>query len=196
METHGNVVFGGDGYSAEWHEIAVKERGLKNIPNTADALPEVLAEPVKQLFASTGVLSPIELQSRYDVYAEQYILTIAVEAKLVIDMAKTMIYPAAISYLSKLSMVNSSMSEMGIELDSSTTKKVAAASNAMMAAVAKLSIAIEKHDFASTEAHMQFCANDIRGLMDEVRLHADSLEAEVADELWPLPKYQEMLFIK
>ena len=57
-------------------------------------------------------------------------------------------------------------------------------------------MAIEKHDFASTEEHMQYCANEIRGLMDEVRSHADILEAEVADELWPLPKYSEMLFIK
>ena len=54
----------------------------------------------------------------------------------------------------------------------------------------------ETTPFASTEEHMQFCANDIRGLMDEVRSHADALESEVADELWPLPKYQEMLFIR
>ncbi len=100
------------------------------------------------------------------------------------------------SYLSELAMVNSSMTEMGIELDSSVAKKIAAESNAMMAAVARLSTAIKTHDFASIEEHMQFCANDIRGLMDEVRLHADALEVEVADELWPLPKYQEMLFIK
>jgi len=93
-------------------------------------------------------------------------------------------------------MASSSMTEMGIELDSSTAATVATEANAMMAAVAKLGEAMEKHDFASTEEHMQFCANDIRSLMDEVRLHADALEAEVADELWPLPKYQEMLFIR
>lgn len=196
METYGNVVFGGDGYSSEWHEMAVKERGLKNIPNTADALPELLEEPVKQLFASTGVLTPVELKSRYEVYAEQYLLSIQVEAKLVVDMAKTMIYPAAMSYLSQLAIVNSNMTGMGINLDNSVAEKVAAESNAMMAAVTKLNTAIKKHDFASIEEHMQFCANDIRGLMDEVRVHADTLEVEVADELWPLPKYQEMLFIK
>ena len=68
--------------------------------------------------------------------------------------------------------------------------------NAMMAAVAKLSTALEKEDFASTDEHMQFLANDVRGLMDEVRAHADALEGEVADDMWPLPKYREMLFIK
>jgi glutamine synthetase len=141
-------------------------------------------------------LSAVELESRFEVYAEQYVLSIEVEAKLVVDMAKTLIYPAAIGYLSELSITSSSMAEMGVELDNSIAVKVASESNAMMSAVGKLSGAIEKHDFDSIEEHMQFCANDIRSLMDEVRLHADSLESEVADELWPLPKYQEMLFIK
>ena len=85
---------------------------------------------------------------------------------------------------------------MGIELDSSTATVVADEVNAMMSAVAELSDAMGKHDFTSTEEHMQFCANEIRSLMDEVRSHADVLETEVADELWPLPKYQEMLFIR
>lgn len=196
MEQHGNAIFGGDGYSSEWHEKAVSERGLKNIPTTADALPALQEEYIKTLFESTGVLSPVELASRYEVYAEQYVLSIEVEAKLVVDMGKTLIYPAAMSYLAELSITHSSMTEMGIELDNSVAKKIALESNAMMAAIAKLSIAIEKHDFASTEEHMQYCANDIRNLMNEVRLHADTLETEVADELWPLPKYQEMLFIK
>ena len=56
--------------------------------------------------------------------------------------------------------------------------------------------ALAKEDHASTEAHLQYCANDLRGLMDEVRTHADSLEVQVADDVWPLAKYQEMLFIK
>jgi glutamine synthetase len=196
MTEHGNAVFGGDGYSSEWHEAAVKERGLKNIPTTADALPALREDTVKKLFADTGVLSPVELESRFEVYAEQYVLSIEVEAKLVIDMAKTSIYPAAMSYLSGLAKTGKRMAKLKIDLDNSTAETVAAEVNAMMSAVGKLSEAMEKEDFASTEEHMQFCANDIRGLMDEVRAHADALEAEVSDELWPLPKYQEMLFIK
>jgi len=196
MEEHGSVVFGGDGYSSEWHKMAVEERGLQNIPTTADALPALREASVKELFESTGVLSPVELESRFEVYAEQYVLSIELEAKLVIDMAKTLIYPAAIGYLSELSITGSSMAEMGVELDNSIAIKVASESNAMMVSVGKLSDAIAKDDFGSIEEHMQFCANDIRSLMDEVRVHADSLESEVADELWPLPKYQEMLFIK
>ena len=196
MDKHGNVVFGGDGYSSEWHKMAVEERGLQNIPTTADALPALREESVKKLFASTGVLSPVELESRFEVYAEQYIQSIEVEAKLVVDMSKTIIYPAAIAYLSDLAAAGSGLAEMGINLDTSTAKTVADEASAMMAGVAKLSEAMGKHDFSSTEEHMQFCANDIRSLMDKIRSHADALEGEVADELWPLPKYQEMLFIR
>jgi glutamine synthetase len=196
MNAHGNVVFGGDGYSEEWHRMAVEERGLKNIPTTADALPALREASVIEMFKSTGVLSPVELESRFEVYSEQYVLSIEVEAKLVIDMAKTMIYPAAIDYLATLGATAEGMSSMGIELDNSIAKAVADNANAMLASVTKLAEALEMHDFASTEEHMQFCASTIRGLMDEVRAAADALEADVADELWPLPKYQEMLFIK
>jgi glutamine synthetase len=196
MNSHGNVVFGGDGYSAEWHEEAVKVRGLQNIPTTADALPALREESVRHLFESTGVLSPVELESRFEVYAEQYVLSIEVEAKLVIDMAKTSIYPAAISYLEKLSGTGTNLKSMGVDLDDSIARSIAMEANAMMASVVKLSDTMSKHDFGSTEEHMQYCATEIRALMDEVRVHADALEADVADEYWPLPKYQEMLFIK
>lgn len=196
MSLHGKVIFGGDGYSSEWHEMAVKERGLKNLPTTADALPYLQDESIIELFASTGVLTPIELKSRYEIYAEQYILSIEVEAKLVIDIAKTLIYPAAINYLSNLAAACSGMQGMSITLDNTTAKIVTAEANAMMAAVNELSEAMKKETFSSTEEHMQYLAKDIRGFMDKVRIHADTLECEVADNLWPLPKYQEMLFIK
>jgi len=196
MNAHGKAVFGGDGYSSEWHEKAVSEHGLKNIPTTADALPALREESIKQLFKSTGVLSAVELESRYEVYSEQYILSLEVEAKLVIDMAKTSIYPAAMNYLSDLAASSAGMGELGVVLDNSIAKAVATQVNAMMAAVAKLETASSKHDFSSTEEHMKYLAKDIRSLMDEVRTHADALEMEVSDELWPLPKYSEMLFIK
>jgi len=196
MSLHGSAVFGGDGYSAEWHEMAVKERGLKNLPTTADALPYLQDESIVTLFDSSGVLTPVELDSRYEIYAEQYLLSIEVEAKLVVNMAKTLIYPAAISYLGQLAEAGSGMEKLGISLDNATAKIVATEANAMMVAVAELSEAMENESFSSINEHMQYAAGTIRGLMDEVRIHADILETEVADCLWPLPKYQEMLFIK
>jgi len=196
MNEHGKAVFGGDGYSSEWHEKAVSEHGLKNIPTTADALPALREAYVKELFERMGVLSAVELESRYEVYSEQYILSLEVEAKLVVNMAKTSIYPAAMNYLSDLAASSAGMVELGVKLDNLVAKAVATQVNAMMAAVAKLEAAGSKHDFASTEEHMKYLAKDVRGLMDEVRSHADALEMEVSDELWPLPKYSEMLFIK
>lgn len=196
MEKHGNVVFGGNGYSSEWHEMAVTERGLANLPTTADALPVLKEKYIEELFEKTGVLSPVELESRYEVYAEQYLLSIEVEAKLVISMAKTTIYPAAMKYLSNLTSTMASLKNIGIEVDVTPVKKVAELADAMMAEVYKLSHALTKHDFDSTEAHLQYYAQTVRSLMDEVRKYADGLEAEIADELWPLPTYQEMLFIK
>ena len=196
MDEHGNVVFGGNGYAPEWHRMAVEERGLRNIPTTADALPVFKDAEVIKLFEDTGVLTPVELKSRFEVYAEQYVLAISVEAKLVVSMVKTMIYPAATRYLAELAEGAASLSSMGIDVGKETATLIATEVNAMMACVSDLSVALEKHDFASDEEHMTYCATTIRSLMDQARVHADTIEAEVADDLWPLPTYQEMLFIK
>ena len=142
------------------------------------------------------MLTPVELASRFEIYAEQYILAIEVEAKLVVSMAKTAIYPAAMSYLSALSATFTGLKGLGVELDTGSLTKVSGLVDTLMASVEKLTAAIAQHDFATPEEHMQFCAKTIRPLMDEVRLSADALEGEVADELWPFPNYQEMLFIK
>lgn len=197
MQEHSPVVFGGDGYSSDWHSMAVEKRGLKNLPTAAEALPAFLDQSVVELFSTTNVLTPVELKSRYEVYSEQYILSIEVEAKLMIDMATTTIYPAAMGYLSRLSATLSSATEtLGVTLDNRVAKTIATHINGMMKAVANLSAAIKKDDFSSEQAHMQHCADIIRPLMDEVRTHADALEANVADDSWPLPKYAELLFIK
>jgi glutamine synthetase len=111
-------------------------------------------------------------------------------------MATTSIYPAAMSYLSGLTDTIAGAKEIGITIDSTTAASVASNADAMMASISKLSDAITVHDFSSTEEHMQYCAGTICGLMDEIRGYADLLETIVADELWPLPKYSEMLFIK
>ncbi|MEG4865291.1 MULTISPECIES: glutamine synthetase III family protein [unclassified Microcoleus] len=196
MDEHGAVIFGGNGYSEKWHKMAVEERGLANLRTTADALSALKEGYVEDLFEKTGVLTPVELESRYDVYAEQYLLAIEVEAKLVLSMTKTLIYPAAVSYLSDLSNTIYKLKEIGIELEKATAEKVAALVKSMMDTASKLSDALSKHDFATTDEHMQYASQTIRPLMDEVRQYADALEGEVADDLWPLPTYQEMLFVK
>ena len=196
MEEHGAVVFGGDGYSEEWHKMAVEERGLLNLPTTADALPFLKDKSIEELFEKTGVLSPTELESRFEVYAEQYILSIEVEAKLVAEMAKTLIYPAAIKYVTELAAAMAGFKELGLDFNLKIAKKAGELTNEIVDLSSSLESALDKEDFDSTEEHMQYFATTIRPMMDEIRVCADTLEGELADELWPLPKYQEMLFIK
>ena len=196
MDDHGSVVFNGNGYSAEWHKEAVEKRGLRNLRTTADSLPVLKEKEIVALFERHNVLSPTELASRFEIYAEQYVKSIDVEAKLVVEMSKTKILPAAITHLTEQVESFSVLADSNIELDNSSIKTVAAQIKAMQVAVAKLDVAAAKHDFATIEDHMQFCAKDIRDLMESVRAAADTLEGEVADDIWPLPTYMEMLFIK
>jgi glutamine synthetase len=196
MDKHRNVIFGGNGYSPEWHKMAVEERGLANLRTTADALPVLRADYIEELFTRMGVLTPVELESRFDVYAEQYLLAIEVEAKLVVSMAKTIIYPAAVRYLSELSSAIANAAAISIEIDKESAQTVSNLIKLLMDSVSKLSAAMAKHDFDSIEEHMQYSAQTIRPLMDKVREYADTLEGEVADNFWPLPTYQEMLFVK
>ena len=195
MDQHSAVVFGGNGYSEEWHKMAVEERGLLNLPTTADALPFLKDPAIMALFADSGVLSNAELESRFEVYAEQYVKVIEMEATLVISMAKTIIYPASVRYLSELCNSIAGLKEIGISLDDATTKKVASLTESMMETVSKLDSALA-HESKDITDHMQYSAKTLRPLMDKVREYADELEGEIADDLWSLPKYQEMLFIK
>ena len=195
MEEHSAVIFGGNGYCEEWHKMAV-ERGLLNLPTTADALPVLKEKYIEELFEKTGVLSATELESRFEVYSEQYVQVIEMEAKLMISLAKTVIYPAAYRYLSELSSAIANLKVIGVELEKESLEKVASLTKLMMDSVSKLSDALSKHDFSVTEEHLQYSAKTLCPMMDRVREYADAIEGEVADDLWPLPKYQEMLFIK
>jgi len=111
-------------------------------------------------------------------------------------MAKTLLYPAAMSYLSELATTVSAASLVGVELETVLMKIVAEEANALLTSATELESAVEAHDFETVEAHMHYCADTLRPLMNAVREHADALEAEVGDAYWPLPKYREMLFIK
>ena len=125
----------------------------------------------------------------------QYVKVIEMEANLVVSMAKTIIYPASVRYLSELCNSIAGLKEIGISLDDATTKKVASLTGSMMETVSKLQAALE-HESKDITDHMQYSAKTLRPLMDKVREYADELEGEIADDLWSLPKYQEMLFIK
>ncbi|KEF42250.1 MAG: glutamine synthetase [Cyanobium sp. CACIAM 14] len=195
MNDHGAVIFGGDGYSSEWHRMAVEERGLENLPTTADSLPVLQRPEVRELFERQGVLTPLELESRFEVYAEQYILAIDVEAKLAVQIARTQIYPAAMRYLGELASSMQAQKAVGLEVSSATQSKVASLSGKLMELSDSLEAAIANAPHG-TLAHMRYSADTLMPLMHQVREAVDGLEALVDDNLWPLPSYQEMLFVR
>ena len=197
MKNHSAIIFGGNGYSQEWHIEAV-ERGLLNLRTTADALPILKEKYIQELFERTGVLSASELKSLFNVCTEQYIQEIEMGAKLMNRMAKTMISPAAGDYLSMLSTRIAQLKQIEIEskLEHERVKTVASLNEQMMGVVTKLDNEIGKHNFTTLEEHMQHCAETLCQMMDQVRKYADALEGEVPAHLWPWPNYQEILFIK
>lgn len=195
MEQHGAVVFGGNGYSPEWHAEAEK-RGLANLRTTAEALPALKTKEVQDLFSKLGVLTHKELESRFDVYSEQYIHTIGLESRVVVEMVKTKIYPAAMEYLSSLTGTLAQLKASGLKGSDTVAKKVAELTDTLLTKLDKLTAAMGAGHFDTVEAHLKHCAHEVRPLMDSVRETVDALEAELGDKYWPIPTYQEMLFNK
>jgi glutamine synthetase len=179
------VCFMGDNYDEAWHEEAEK-RGLKNLRTTPDALPEVLADSTVTAFEKYDVLSKRELESRYEVWIEQYIIRANIEAETADSIARTMLLPAALRYLeladeAEVSAITDQTRELLDGLVSSLETLEEA--NSYPDGVEGLDLAIHARD-------KQLAA------MAEVREVADKLEKVIADDLWPLPKYSEMLFIR
>jgi glutamine synthetase len=192
---HGAIIFNGDGYSEAWHQEA-ENRRLLNRKRTPEALLGLKSKDVEELFEKYGVLSKRELESRYDIYVEQYCKTVRVEAKLTIEMARTMIFPAAIRYQNQLASTCTNLKVLGYEFDTDTLDKITSYVKGLQDSTAALETALSKHEFADMQAEARHFCDEVVPAMADVRSQVDSLEGYVADDLWPLPTYQEMLFIK
>jgi glutamine synthetase len=186
---HAPIVFNGNGYSEEWHREAEK-RGLPNLRTTVDALPVLNSPEVVKAFDKYGVLSPRELRSRYEIYMEQYVKSVLVEAKLVVKIGKTIILPAAIRYSAELSTA-SSVSPPAKRL----LGEIVGLSEKLDSSLAGLEKSLG-HSSSSVDAEAKHLKDEVLPLMLNVRSAADSLETLIADDLWPLPTYQEMLYIR
>jgi glutamine synthetase len=195
MDDHGSVIFGGDGYSSAWHRMAVEERGLENLPTSADALPVLQRPAIRELFERQGVLSPLELESRYEVYAEQYVLAIEVEAKLVLRLARTQVYPVVMAYLDSLARSLKSQEALGIGADRSLVDQLVALNQQLVGQCTGLEQVLQNPPHG-VEAHMAHCAHTLLPMMLRIREAVDGLELLVDDADWPLPSYQEMLFVR
>ncbi len=194
INEHGSVVFNGDGYSEEWHKEAEK-RGLPNLKTTVDSLPTLLNPEVVELFDKYGVLTPREVQSRHDIYFEQYVKSIVTEAKLTIEIGKTMIYPAASKYLGELAASAANVKAAGLTPNTKVLELVNELSVGLLDSIGALEGVLGHHCDGLVE-EAKNCCHKILPAMNTVREYADKLEEIVSDQIWPLPTYQEMLFIK
>ncbi len=194
VSQHGAVIFNGNGYSDEW-PVEAEQRGLKNLRTTVDALPELITPEAIELFSTYGVFNEGEAHSRYEVGCEQYILTVAVEANLTLEMGATTILPAALRYQTELASNVAALKAAGVEADLSSLQQVSAPIAALRAGLATLADAIaHEHAEESIEA-AAYMRDSVLPAMAAVREAADELEGLVADDLWSLPTYQEMLYI-
>jgi glutamine synthetase len=181
------IVFDGDNYDEAWHKEAEK-RGLANLRTTPDALPWLVEKSTIALFKKYKVLSKRELEARYEVFTEQYAVNINIESETETAIARTMLLPAAVRYLSELQ-------DSGIE---DLVGEVEPLVKELHFALVKLEDANldENQPDDSPQKWAVYMRDIVIPAMEDVRDVADRLERLVADDLWPLPKYAEMLFIK
>jgi glutamine synthetase len=181
------IVFGGDNYSEQWHAEA-EERGLLNLRATPDALPYLISDDTVTLFSNYGVLSQRELESRYEVFVEQYVTKLNIEAEVAASIARTMLLPASVRHLALL--LSAQMGELASETETLISTLVDTLRELESANLEEN----QPHD--DLLKHAEYMRDVTIPAMDSVRTAADTLEKVVADDLWPLPKYSEILFVK
>jgi glutamine synthetase len=194
MKEDGGVIFNGNGYTPEWHAEAEK-RGLPNYKTSVDALPVLEKPETVQLFDKYGVLSPRELHSRYEIYVEQYNKYVAVESKLVVKMAKTTILPAALAAQKEFADGISSAKAAGLTPSTKLGEQVSKLIGELESKIGALESTLA-HEGGSAYEEAKHYKDKVLPAMLAVRTVVDTLEGVVPDALWPLPTYEEMLFIR
>jgi glutamine synthetase len=191
------VVFNGDNYTEEWHKEA-ERRGLPNLKNTVDALPVILRKDSIDLFTKYRVYTERELQSRYNILSENYVKTVNIEGQLTSMMARTMILPAALRYQGEVATTVNATKAAGVDnhAQADLLKSLTATIGEFQAGVTSLDKALNHHADGDVFAHAKNSRDTVLPAMATVRMLGDKLETMVADDLWPLPTYREMLFIK
>jgi len=194
IAAHKAVIFNGNGYSAEWQEEA-KRRGLPNLKATPEALDVLVTPKNIALFEKYGVLSEREMRSRYDIYMERYCKDINAEANSAVQIAKTMILPAGYRYQGELVDTASKLKSLGQTVHMGTLDKLTGLVGAFEQRIETLekTLAHGGHDLRAEVKHFH---DDVIPAMLSLRETADQIESILPDDLWPLPTYREMLFIK
>ena len=172
-----------------------RSAACRTLKTCVDALPQLTSPEVVALFEKYGVLTPREMQSRQDIYLEQYVKTVCTEAKLTVEMARTMIFPAAVRYQSELATTCTNLKQLGYTFDTDTLDEITKLVKGLQDGATALEKTLAHHGGGLLEEAKHYCQQVLPAML-KVRECADKLEGLVADDLWPLPTYQEMLFIK
>jgi glutamine synthetase len=193
-----DVIFNGDNYSESWHAEA-ERRGLPNRRTSIESLPDIISPKCVKLFTKYGVLNERELHSRLEIFVEGYRKTLNIESQLTLQIARRMILPAALRYQAEVSHSIAELKSTG----ATVPKAQAALLNGLVTAIDqlltscdRLTDALEAHPEGDSLAHAKHARDAIIPAMNAVRVAGDQLELLVSDDLWPLPTYQEMLFLK
>ncbi len=195
------ILFEGDNYSEAWAKEAEK-RGLNNIKTTPYALEFFETKKAKKLFASNGIFTETELNARTEIYFENYILKIQIEGRILGEMAMTQVIPAAVAYQNTLIENALGLKDLDIGADAIETQKSLIKDISKHISVIQTNVLAminarkkaNKIEHASDKAKA-YC-DEVKPFFDIIRYHSDKLELIVDNELWPLPKYRELLFIK
>ncbi len=196
LRDHRKVVFDGDNYSQAWHEEA-EQRGLPNLKTAPDAFPALVTKKALELFDHYNVLTNVEMQARKEVMLETYCTKISIEARTLIQMISTQVLPAALRYQGELAGVVAASHAVSIDCSRSSGR---------LSDIGKYTESLQKtleslHDAMATEhdtalANSEFIRDKLLPQMVQARIISDQLETMVPDDIWPLPSYTEMLFIR
>jgi glutamine synthetase len=191
------VIFNGNNYAEEWHAEA-ERRGLPNLKNTIEVLPVVTRKDTLDLFTKYKVYTDKELQSRFNILSEAYAKTLNIEANTAAVIAKTMILPAALKYQKEVGESIAAAKAAGAAQPAGleTFGQLVSALNELQTGIRALEKAQAHHGDGEAYGHAKHMREHVFPALNNLRAAADKLEMIVSDELWPLPTYREMLFIR
>jgi glutamine synthetase len=197
VKEHKRVIFNGDGYSKEWHHEAEHKRGLPHLRDSVDALPVLKSKKSLDLFARYKVLKREETSSRAHIFMEKYCKQVTIEGETMAQMARTQFLPAALAHQTRLAEAIAAAEAAGVDVDDQRTalEGFVAQVSRMTRAISALGGALGHHD-EDPFKHGRHLRDDVLPAMAELRLVVDELEQVVAEELWPVPTYRDLLFIK
>ena len=198
IRDHRRVIFNGNGYTAEWEEEAAR-RGLPNKKNTPAALPALIDPKNVQLMEDFGVLTKVEMHSRYEVEMEHYSKIINIEALTMLEMARKQLLPAINAYMSEVANTAASklaVSEaISVRSETKTLTRLSTDADAMSDAVDALQAAVDTAEAMTDEsAKAVSFHDDVLPKMDALRAAADDAETICGEDYWPLPSYSKMLY--